>query len=506
MKNISLYILFFICVFFTVSATAQQKAYKGKINVTPLQLEQIGDSLYVSIDFDVRDVNVKLRRSISLIPTLEAPNMKIELPVVMVKGRADYLTSQRELALMSKSERNLRTQNPPYAIIKGYKSDQQKQINYRKVIAFESWMKDAKLSVKEDLCGCGNAPRSLAISPLVSRVQLEPVIVPYEVTPYLAYVKPAAEVIKKREMVGEVFLDFVVSKIDIRPDYMNNPRELKKATDMIKNVRSDAAITVKGISVVGYASPEGTLKFNQSLSEGRANALVRYLLPKFDYAKNMYHIEFGGENWGGLLKMVNGSEMKYKEQVLAILNDKTINDATRKTKLKQLSSGEPYRYMLKEYYPSLRKAICKIDYEVKVFDVVEAKEVFKTNPQNLSLNEMYHVANTYEIGSSEFITLFETAVSLFPNDVTANLNAASAALARKDYISAERYLNKIEGKIDVAEYNNALGTMFMLKGEYEKAEKQLSIAANSGLEIAKDNLAELKKKLKNIELLNKKKR
>lgn len=101
MKNISLYILFLICMFCATTAMAKQKEYKGKMRVTPLQLEQIGDSLHISIDFNISGVNVDSRRSISLIPMLIGNNVEKTLPEVMVKGCANYLTSKRELALMS---------------------------------------------------------------------------------------------------------------------------------------------------------------------------------------------------------------------------------------------------------------------------------------------------------------------------------------------------------------------------------------------------------------------
>lgn len=76
----------------------------------------------------------------------------------------------------------------------------------------------------------------------------------------------------------------------------------------------------------------------------------------------------------------------------------------------QLRGGVPYRYMLKYIFPSLRVAICKVNYEIKNFNLDEAKEIIKTRPQNLSLNEMFMVANSYPKGSQEFIDVFETAV------------------------------------------------------------------------------------------------
>ena len=115
MKRI--YILALLCVLSTVVSMAQQKEYKGRMHVTPLQLEQRGDSLLIGNKFDISDVNVDSRRSISLIPVLVAPGHEKQLPEVMVKGRANYLTSKREIALMSKAEYRLYNQNPPYAIV-----------------------------------------------------------------------------------------------------------------------------------------------------------------------------------------------------------------------------------------------------------------------------------------------------------------------------------------------------------------------------------------------------
>mgnify|MGYP000703662735 FL=1 len=66
----------------------------------------------------------------------------------------------------------------------------------------------------------------------------------------------------------------------------------------------------------------------------------------------------------------------------------------------------------------------------------------QTQPQKLSLNEFYLVAQTYEPGSVEFNDVFETAVRMYPNDEIANLNAANSAMQRKDVENAKRYLQK----------------------------------------------------------------
>ncbi len=492
----------------SVSAQHKDTEYKGRIDVTPTRLEQKGDSLHVGITFDISGVNVASRQSVTFVPTLAATGVTRQLPAVEVKGRNNYLISKREQALMNNRQKAAWLDNniPPYTVVKGFGRKGTQVVNYDLSIPYEPWMETAQLDMVENACGCDRAPRILAMSQLINAVQLERriVITPYVVEPHLTYIQPRAEAVKRREMTGEAFLDFVVSKIDIRPDYMNNPRELKKITDMVEEVRNDPAVTVRSISVIGFASPEGTLAFNKTLSEGRAKALADYLLPRFDFPREMYHVEFGGENWDGLLQKVETSEMNYKEEVLAILRNvpAEIDYATnisRKKSLMQLRGGVPYRYMLSEYYPSLRKAICKIGYEVKGFDPEEAKQVFSTRPQNLSLNEMYLVANSFEPGTPEFVEIFETAVRMFPQDEVANLNAAAAALSRKDTLTAQRYLDRV--KPGAPEWYNASGVAAMLRGEYTQARTLLKQAREAGCPAAAQNLGELDRKLENSKLI-----
>ena len=123
--------------------------------------------------------------------------------------------------------------------------------------------------------------------------------------------------------------------------------------------------------------------------------------------------------------------------------------------------------------------------------------MIKKRPQNLSLNEMFMVANTYPKGSQEFIDIFESAVRIYPESEIANMNAATAALSRNDLVFAERYLERVKSDACLPEYNNAMGVLLLMKGEYESSEKYLKAAEQSGLDAAKGNLEELAKKKAN---------
>ena len=482
----------------TEEAFAQNRSYSGDIGIEPVRLEQSGDFLYIDMNFILKDVKVRTAHGVDFIPQLVAPANTYNLPKVSVKGKDEYLAYERRLSLMSPKEK--RKHVAPYLVKKSNKRTND-TIRYRYVLPYESWMADAKLNVQRDECGCGESTL-MSVQPVIDQVTLERILSPYIVNPHFAYVEPKVEVVKSREIQAECFLDFEVNKINIRPEYMNNPRELAKIRVMIDDLKLDPSIKVNRLDIIGYASPEGTLATNKRLSEGRAMALRDYLASRYDFPRNQYHIIFGGENWDGLIDALETLDMDYKNEVLDIIQDIPIEKG-RETKLMQLRGGVPYRYLLKNVFPSLRVAICKVNYEIKNFNVDEAKEVIKRRPQNLSLNEMFLVANTYPKGSQEFIDVFETAVRMYPDSEIANMNAATAALSRNDLISAERYLKKMESQEYWPEYNNAMGILTLLKGDYELAEEYLNKARELGLDVATDNLEELAKKKANMNEIEK---
>ena len=473
-------------------AMAQDRSYEGVVSVKPMQLEQRGDFLHIDIDFIMNNVKVKTARGVDFIPQLVAPECTYNLPIVSIKGGNEYMAYERRLAVMSAKER--KSYVHPYVVEKGNKR-RNDTIQYRYILPYEAWMEDAKLVLQRDECGCGESTL-MSVEPLIDKVTLERILFPYVVAPYLAYLQPVAEEVKRRDIQAECFLDFEVNKVNIRPEYMNNPKELAKIRTMIDDLKSDPSIKVNRLDIIGYASPEGSLANNKRLSEGRAMALRDYLATRYDFARNQYHIIFGGENWEGLVNALDTIDIEYKDEILDIIEYTSLEQG-RESKLMKLRGGVPYRYMLKNIFPSLRVAICKVNYDIKNFDVDEAREVIKKRPQNLSLNEMFLVANTYPAGSQEFIDVFETAVRMYPEDEVANMNAAAAALSRNDLISAERYLGMVNSKKHLPEYTNAMGVLMLLKGEYDDAEKYLKAAAESGLEAAGHNLEELATKKAN---------
>lgn len=483
MKKILNICMILLMPFYAVPVAAQQ-IYDNQINVTGSDIKQVGNNLQVHMALDVTNLKMDRNRSLTLTPILTGKNKTIELPEIMINGTTRHKVYLRSVAL-SKNEMGNKA---PYEVIKLTKENKG-VIHYNQTIPYESWMDNVRLDIKEDLCGCGGHEQVVATERITERI-IPPV---YEMQPELAYIQPEVEKVKSRNEKREMFLDFPVSKTDILPDYMSNQKELSLLESMLKAIETDKNIKVTRIDIVGFASPEGSVSFNEKLSKGRAESLKKYLGSRSQFPASIYNIVYGGENWDGLAEAVEKSNLAQKAEILDIIKN-TDNVELRKTKLKALGKGVPYRQMLTEIYPKLRKVICTAYYDVRDFvDISEAKEVLKTRPQHLSMNEMYRVANTYTKGSDDFTDVFETAVRMFPNDNTANLNAAAAALSTKDITKAEKYLDRADH--NSAEYANNMGVLYMIQGDLVKAKDELSKASQKGSSVAKHNLQEVEKKV-----------
>ena len=474
----------------THGGTMAQEAFKGQITVAAEELSQRGDLLYVKLSIDVSGGNVEAQRTLDLVPVISNGDRQLELPAVTIAGKSQYKAYQRSLRLSG----GIPGEVERYAVLPTGNRD---RVLYDYALPYEPWMETGFLELKQDLCGCGRYIRQVEVKRLVDNISLEKKIIltPYQITPELAYVRPETEAVKQRAETKEAHLIFASGQTVIRPEMGNNTAELATIRSFIGEVNTDKNVTIRQISITGYASPEGSLALNKRLSEGRALALRDYLQQHYSISRNLYSIHFGGEDWEGLVKLLAQSIMAYKQEVLDIIHSVSI-EGGREGQIMRLRGGEPYRYMLANLFPSLRRVIVTADYEVRQFSLGEAKEVFAVRPQNLSLNEMFLVANTYDKGSKEFNEVFETAVRMFPRDKVANLNAAASALGRQDMVTAERYLQQTDTTLP--EYLNNMGVLLLMQEKYEQARDYFERAKARGVVQATDNLAELEKKLENI--------
>ena len=451
-------------------------------------MKQEGDSLIIDMDIDMSKMDLATNHAQILTPVIASTNEEIELPKVMIQGTTRNKAFIRELELNDQAYEEFEN-NLPYAIVKP-----KGKLNYHISVPYEPWMADAALDIEEDLCGCGNQAkiaRSRIFDGLTKDIIAEPL---YNIRPQLAYIQPEVEVIKKRLEIGNAYLDFPRGKNEIYPNFGNNPVELAKIDRMIRTISTNKDITVQNVYIVGYASPESSLKFNTDLSRARSESLMQYLMNNSSISSGLYETRTGGEDWDGFRKLLEEYPLSNKSEIFHLMNTVYDLDAREKA-ISKVGGGRPYKIIYEEIYPKLRRVVCEVNYTVKDFSLEEARQNLEFAPHLLSLNEMYIVANTYEVGSPEFLKVFEIAREEFPNDPVANLNGAAAALSKNRLKDVEGYLKLSDPS--TPEYINNMGVFQMLKGNYAEAEKFLKRAENEGVKEATVNLRELRKKVAN---------
>ena len=190
------------------------------------------------------------------------------------------------------------------------------------------------------------------------------------------------------------------------------------------------------------------------------------------------------EDWAGLKSAIEKSSLSDKAELISFI-DSDYPIEKRNDQLRKLFP-ETYPYLLKEIYPGLRHTDYVVNYEVRKYtDINEIREVLKTHPQNLSLNEFFLAAQSYKPGSPEFDRVFDVAVRMYPKDPVANINAAMASISRGDLTSAQNFLNQVG---DSPEVNYARGVLAAKQENYDKA---LTMFKKAGTPEAKDAIKQI---------------
>ena len=131
----------------------------------------------------------------------------------------------------------------------------------------------------------------------------------------------------------------------------------KHLDSLAKAVKAIGPENIQSLDVTVYASPEGPYEFNQDLCRRRAEEFPSAVLPYLKGAEDKVHVTVGGEAWAELRKRVAADKKlkpEYIEQILAILDDDTIDNETRKLYIATKISEHNYRFLLWEHYRLLR--------------------------------------------------------------------------------------------------------------------------------------------------------
>ena len=423
-------IIYIIAAIFTFGITANAKNSEtiDSIAVKHTAIERHGKFLTVDFTLDLSQFHIKSNRAVLFTPQIINNADTLSLPAVGVYGRHRYYYYQRQGGDMisGNEEKTIRY------------SKHLDTVSYTTNATYADWMNGSSLYLNNELYGCCKTKLHHEADSLAEYHE----VAKPKFTPEYLYQVPERDTVKHRSISGSAFIDFPVNKTEIDPTYRNNSVELNKIYATIDSIRDDKDVHISSLTIKGFASPEGKYENNSRLASSRTESLAKYIYSLYHFKKGFIITDFEPEDWVGLRRYVEESNFADKRDIIALIDSDREPD--NKEYAIRTQHSETYTYLLRFYYPALRRADYKVDYTVRHFtNPKEILRIAQTEPSKLSLDEFFIAAKTLDHGSDEFNLLFETAVHMFPDDPTANINAANAAMQRGDLVSAKRYIAKI---------------------------------------------------------------
>ena len=467
----------------TITLT-DEKNGDTQVSVQNFQVTTTDQRTIFTMDFILDQLDVPSNRYRAFTPIIRSRNgdQETRLKTLIVSGRRQNIVFERDGIdeLYADNCDNIRRQN-----------DTPQTYSYTDAIDREAWHKNADVVVEADLCGCGDKMKN----------QEYPIATLKEINPWelieLANQEPNPEK-PMRELHGSAYITFVVDRWEMKPDYMDNRRELRKITDTLDIMVADKNITVNTIKIHGWASPESPYNHNHMLATNHAKSLTEWLRKNYNLPATAFApAEATPENWIGLreaIEKMGTDELPHKDDIYndvrsLLLKDSIVIARTADATEANIKRRFPqeYQYLLKNVYPGLRRSDYEITFNIRQFNTIEeCLDIYRTKPHQLSKHELWRVAQTMQPFTDEYNRVMQTSLNYYPDDEAVNLNLANVALSQHDVLKAQTLLERA-GNGAAAE--NARAVIDIVNGKYEDAARHLDNAERLGLNVSRNREA-----------------
>ena len=357
----------------------------------------------------------------------------------------------------------------PVKDIRSSRALRESGISVRETLPFERWMASGHLFLREEVYGCSECGKG--VSQLNIPVTGIDLFGPEDYK-YIFYTPEKVE-IKCYEEEFDCKVTFKSAQHELLLGFGKNQEELARLDDFVSKGLRIKGARLREVHIMGYASPEGEFSYNKYLAERRTHTLSYHVLSKYPQLKkaSIYEIDGGGEDWEGLENIIKVSSLAYKDEILSAIKRHN-TDVAREAAIRSLDGGKVYAELLATVYPTLRRTIFRMRFDIRPYTDDELEEMFATVPRCLSQYEMYKLAQQYVECGKNPVAIYRKAYEQFVLDPLAVLNYANALLKyEKDANAALKVLKRLKND------HRALLPMaiaYNMKGDWQKAEQMFN--------------------------------
>ncbi len=263
---------------------------------------------------------------------------------------------------------------------------------------------------------------------------------------------------------------------------------IKDMKSFAKNASDDSTMSLKGVSIVGYASPDGPEDGNESLAKNRQAAAEKALKSSI---KASFEANYTAEDWDGFRMLMESSSIQDKDAILNILSQYS-DPVVRESEIKKM--GTVYKEIADEILPQLRRS--KI--------VVSAEKVGKSDTVLLAAGR-----GKSDVALTEDEYLFAATIAENADDAEKILKNGASSLSNSwKIVNNLGCVQMDEGKFDDAQASfaradelsdgdkavkNNMGVLAVKQGDLAKGFEYFEIAQGAGPEV-KYNMGTVKVK------------
>ena len=254
---------------------------------------------------------------------------------------------------------------------------------------------------------------------------------------------------------------------------------------LIKLAASADSVTLTGVNIESYASPEGEITLNEDLASDRAGSAAKAMANELKRSKIATNDAFynevpKGEDWNGFKSLMKSSSIADKDLILRVLemySDKN----KREEEIRNIA--KTYKEIEKDILPELRRSQMAVSYDVEGYTDEELIAMSMESPQMLTADELLFAATLFE-SVNDKLTVFENAMRVHTTDFRAYNNAGWCLTEMGRNTQAKELFNQA---LTLGRNKAVLNNVAAIKrqeGDVDGAMKLLNEANGAGPEVA----------------------
>ena len=248
------------------------------------------------------------------------------------------------------------------------------------------------------------------------------------------------------------YIQFFVGDTRVVDTLGDNRQQLDKITGLIRQIVEQQEFWVDTITLTAASSPEGAYAFNDRLSQGRAQALKRYLVRRYGRSiDTMLTVRWVAEDWQELTNRIRTDrEVVSRDAILELIVAEKNPD--RREQAIRLRFPKEYAYIRSVIYPQLRAVNFRYNLRRKgmVKDTIHTTELDTTYARGVELLQKRKYAKAlYILNDYNDRNTVVAHLSLDHNERAMELLAAMPEDAATEYLRAiacSRLGRKEEGR------------------------------------------------------------